>query len=221
MRIVTAGACVVVATACMGGCAILGFVANNVFPEKIKAAYRLPDRPTVIVVDDPLALLDDRAFLVQVAHGVGVELTQQRAVSQVIASERLVKLSARLGDEFGRMPIDHIGRELGAEQVVHVNIESVAVSHARMQLLCQVKVIDAVRGVRLFPASVLGPGGPTLRGAGRISVEIAHTAVADVRRGERVMVGRDLGRRVSVEVARLFVDYEVPMGDGRLDSTRS
>ena len=205
----------------LAGCAILGYVANNAFPDKVKAAYRLQDRPTVIVADDPSSLLDDHAFLLQVAHQVGEELTHRRALSQVIPSSRLVKLSTRLGEEFGRLPIDRVGQELGAEQVVHVNIESVAVSHTRMALQCQVKVIDAVNSIRLFPAPVALRDGPDTRSMGRISVQIVHATATDVRRGERVMVGRDLGHRVSVEVVRLFVDHELPKRSERLNTARS
>ena len=205
----------------MGGCPILGYVSHTIFPDQIKAAYELQDRPTVIVVDDPSALLNDQAFLQQVAHLVGVELVQRRVLSQVIPGARVVNLATRLGDEFGRMPIDRVGKELGAEQVLHVNVESIDVSHARMTLLCQVKVIDAAHSVRLFPTSAAGSSGATARSTGRISVQLVHATTADVRRGERVMVGRDLGRRVSIEVARLFADHEVPQSQEPLRTTSS
>ena len=199
-----------IAFAALGGCAVVGFFGNAIFPEKVKAVYRLADRSTAIVVDDPWNLLDDPALLYEIGHGISVELVSRHVLAQIVPAEKLVQLASRLGDEFDRMPMDRVGKEIGAEQVLHVNIQSVMVGQIRMNLVCQVRVIDVKRSARLFPAIVQRQGKTSPIAAGTITVELIHRPTSEMSPGTRLMANRELARRVSVEVARLFHDHERP-----------
>lgn len=200
----------VAAASAITGCAVLGYVGTNLMPEKVKAAYEMEQRPTIVVVDDPSGFLDDRGLVHKIAHGIGRELIDHKALKQVLPGTALVQMAARLGDEYARLPIDQIGTTLGAQQVLHVNIESVNVSQMQVILECRAKVIDAQRGSRLFPPT--GTGGPpaSARNGGLVRAEWNYQPVTELGAGARAELNRDLARRVSVEVARLFYDHELP-----------
>jgi len=192
------------------GCAVLGFFGYALFPDKVKAAYELEDRPTVIVVDDPSQVLEDHELLYEIGHGIGEQLMEHQVLRQIVPGEKLLRLEAKLGDEYSRLPIDQLGQDLGADQVVHTAIEKVMVSQVRITLVCQVKVIDARDSVRLFPSPNPPRPPASARDIGLVTTQLIYQPVSELGPGRREMVNREMARRVSVEVARLFYDYQVP-----------
>ena len=200
----------------LGGCAMIGYTAAAVFPEKVEAAHDLEDRTTVVIVDDPSTLIRDREILHLIAVHVGDDLLEEQVVSKTIGPRELAHLEDRVGEDYRRMPIDRVGKTVGAEQVIHVNIESIVVNDFRRTMVCRVKVIDAVRRVRLFPKRAGGMP-TTTRAAGWVSVEMEQPRVIEMDQRTRSLKQRELARQTATEVSRLFYTYKVsPQGDGRL-----
>ena len=68
-------------TVSLGGCAIIGFVGG--FFEKVPAQYKLPDKPTLVLVDDPNGRFGDGALAMYIANEVGNALATNKAVTDL------------------------------------------------------------------------------------------------------------------------------------------
>ena len=139
------------------GCQPAAFVAQ-VFtpPADVPAAYKLPDRPTVVFVDDREHKLPTLAVQSLLAGRIGDDFVEHRVVTQVISSSAINDLRHQHGD-FDDWAIDRIGSSVGAQQVVYVLIEQFQMTDAdgahRPTAVVRVKVVDATNGQRLFPAA--------------------------------------------------------------------
>jgi len=204
-----------------GACSVIGFTAAAVFPEKVKAAYALADRPTVVIVDDPSGLFHDRGIMNQIAVQVGDDLVAQAVLTVTVPPGALAQLEGRVGEAYKRMPIDSVGQAIGAEQVIHINIESIVVTAVRMTLVCRVKVIDAVRSERLFPGRSPTREKPTPRSVGLVTAEMVEQKIIDMDRRARALTQQELARRMSLTVSRLFYNYEVPIRNESFRNGRS
>ena len=206
---------------------IPGCIAADLFgalagDRKVPARHELADRPTLVFVEDPDDALGSRSLRHVVAANVGHHLVQKKVLSaEPVSPRRVSQLAEELGSEFDRLAIDEVGRRLGAEQVIHVLIESATLEyHAAMVLRprarAQVRVIDAVAGRRVFPA-VTGFQGPGAPPPGEpVTVQMQHRgSPEDQRRGRDPLLHRALAERLGLQVARLFFDHRLPeRGEG-------
>ena len=210
-------ACVVALVLLLGsaaGCEVFSWIAQGIAPGKVRAVYTLDaEMPTLVMVDDPDRKLGSRALAAMAATEAGYQLENEEAVQAVIPAQSLVPLMTRLGAEYAKTPIDRIGRELGADQVVHVFVERVVVTPeptiVRPKAVVRVKVIDAAAGKRLFPSTdqiTLSEGGEPVSPGYPLVVELFYRQRAD-RRGDEAAVRQELARRIGRDVARLFHDY--------------
>lgn len=196
-----------------GGCEIFGMAALMATGgDKVKAVYKLPNGRTAIIVDDPQKRLGSGVLTGVVASNIAHHLKQNDAISATIVPEKdVATLAARLGDEYATTPIDQLGRSLGAQQVIYVEVEQVTLLAApgayRPSALVELKVIDAENGVRLYPPPppIDEPGVPS-RGRS-VTVQMAHRGIDRESRGADAMMGRVLAERIGLEVARMFYDY--------------
>ena len=148
---------------CSVGCNVLGFAAQ-VFPQKVKAIYRLEPRTTVVLTDDPANHLGEPALSRSISEQVGSALAENDAAGPIVSVERVDALSVSLGTDWDRVGIDQVGRALGAELVVHVHVDSARVfpqpGLLQPTATVLVKVIDVTHRKRLFPASAAGGDRP-------------------------------------------------------------
>ncbi len=206
---------VILVTLCAAtGCQAVAYVAYVFFPKKTKARHQLADTTTAVLVDDPSHLLGDRTLSVHMANHVGFHLTQQGILSQahLVPPGHIYELAGRLGDQFARTPVDQVGRQLKASQVIHVYVTSVSHDQEpgliRPTATLQVKVIDAVEGKRLFP-----PTGPdhTFSGTshphGTVVATMRHRPVDNESPLAVRQVRKLLTERAGLEVARVFFDH--------------
>jgi hypothetical protein len=197
------------------GCAVAGYLGHALFEPKIKAAHTLADRPTLVIVDDPRDLLHDASLLHEMAHGIGRELENRHVLKQVVSGRDLADLESRMAAEYRLMPIDRIGSSLGAEQVLHVNVDNVEAGYGRITLSCRVRVFDVEEARQLFPAGA-GSVDATAASMGLVRVAMPFDAVTTAAPGASTLRRRALGERVSISVARLFHDHEPPSQDASL-----
>ncbi len=198
--------------AVLGGCNIVGFVAR-VFTPKVKARYQLPDRPTLILVDDPANLLGDTTHASQIAHHVGFHLKQEELLlpDHIISPRDLYDLAVRLGDDYPHTPIDRIGREVAAQQVVYILVKAVGFGDdpgiIRPAAQVRVKVIDAARGSRLFPALMTEGQEPSSLRDYPVAVKLPYTSIKEDWRSTVRQVTPRLAQRIARDVSRLFYDH--------------
>ena len=135
--------------------------------------------------------------------------------TQFVPVQRLNALVAEMGDEYEHTAIDRIGRDPGAEQVVHVNVDSLSTGSdpgmLRPVATVTVKVIDAVEGKRLFPVPRPAEGPRGLR----LTVRSNYRRADNETRGDLVMVVQALAQMVGRDVAYLFYDHR-PRQPGQL-----
>lgn len=183
--------------------------------DRVDAQYALPDRPTVVFVDDPENKLPDRALRRIIGDKVAQELMVRKLVTTTISSADALAVSGR--ERYGRkMAIDAIGRAVGAEQVVFVDMQAFSLSPEgitpRPSGACYVKVIDVTNRERLFPIDDGGfpssSGYPVQVAMREVSLERYRTT------SSRRQIREQLANEIADQIAKVFYRH-VPRELGR------
>ncbi len=203
------------------GCEAFGYMASALENKKKPPVYKLPKRATLVLVDDPADELRDPQLLQVVAARAAANLKEAGVVTKVIDPAEVVALQKKKGSEFLKMPVDRIGRELGAEQVIHAHIRAASVTGEpgmlRPVASIWVKVIDVNERKRLFPPSAKTagePDGPATEGAHVLTVSLRLKTAAGIDPVRAVESMRQtLANRIGAEVARLFYEHDPDPAD--------
>lgn len=194
------------AVALAAGCQAPAYVLSNVLPRpKIPAVFEPPDQPTVVLVDDPHHLLPNVQLVSLIAGRAGDDLKENDVISQVVPHTLVADLRAREAD-FGRWPIDRVGKNVGAKQVIYVLIEGYDMLETdtsaiyRPTAAVRVKIIDVATGRRLFPQSD-SLGYP-------VTVQKYYRDAHDVGVGDNAIMARQLADRVGEDIALLFYEHK-------------
>lgn len=140
----------------LGGCELPGFFADNFMPRpKIPAAYKPLDRTTVVMVDDPRGLLPSGQYANLIAERISRDLQTHKALTRVLRPQELWDLRHQHRD-FADWPVDKVGREVGAEQVLYVVVDGFDFAGDtndmyRPNAAARVKFVESQSGRRLFP----------------------------------------------------------------------
>jgi hypothetical protein len=194
----------------LSGCNVVGALASRVAPAPmIPAAFPLPAKPTVIVVENyhnPASLrLESDAM----ARAVAIQLTDH-GVGPIIDPGKLENLRQRDTTAYRSMPLDAIARAVGAEQVIYVNLERLElVEHLASEAPggeaeARVRVVDAETGDALWPLDAAGGQSVT------VSID-PQRVTADAPNGA---VERMLHDALAVEIGKLFHDWQGESVDG-------
>ncbi len=207
--------------AASSGCEAIGYVASAFEDKKKPAVYNLPKRATLILVDDPAGELRDPQLLQIVAARATTDLKASGVVPKLIEPAEVVALQLKLGKDFLKMPVDRIGRELGADQVIHAHVRAASVTGEPGTLKpvasIWVKVIDVTDRRRLFPPSAQKAGEPdkaASEGAYVLTVSIRLKTAAGIDPSRAVeQMRQTLANRIGSELARLFYAAEPDAAD--------
>ncbi|MBI1370802.1 MAG: hypothetical protein GC162_19385 [Planctomycetes bacterium] len=194
-----------------GGCEVGSFVATNVLPRpKIPAVFELPKQSTVVMVDDPHRLIPNATLAPVIAANIGADLKKNEVVSEVIAPNLIEDL--RVNEQnFSNWPIDKIGKQVGAKQVIYIMVEGFDLTESqaiyRPTAAVRVKVIDVETGRRLFPQGD-NLGYP-------VSVQKYYKNMQGATDGTDLVLARGLAQRVAEDVGKLFYEHkEREVGSG-------
>ncbi|TVQ50913.1 MAG: hypothetical protein EA377_13615 [Phycisphaerales bacterium] len=206
------------------GCNIVGPVAAVVAgPGSIEAEYRLEDRPTVVFVDDRKNTMNPIALRRVIADRVTEELMRRNLVTQMISPTDAMNYAAAHDSAKNVIPVDVVGRAVGAEQVIFIEMlgfaDQTAEQRSRGVASFQVRVIDVENRERLFPTSGNGEGNFGSSAPARflnantrdISPEMLQS------RALRTQVREMLANEVGDRVAKLFYKHEARDLGGRLE----
>lgn len=204
-----------IALGSLGGCEGIAFL-SALGGEKVKAAYPLADRPTLVLVEDPNQRLGNPALTSVIGANASHLLLSEEVLAKAnrVPQKAIGELQVRLGTDYGKTPIDQIGRLLEAEQVIHVVVQSVSLETApgvyRPTAVVDVKLIDAAEGKRLYPGTsqFADPAVPAM--GHPIKVETTVRTAGTGGRGVRAVLARELAEEVGQSVARLFFDHKRP-----------
>ena len=192
-------AAILAAAALSSGCHIIWVALEKTFPkERVPARFKLPANKTVLVfpddLDNPLSYPPVKRRLSQKLSAV---LEHENIAAKTIPYDRLIELKSN-EPEFNLMSILKIGRKLGADLVIYVNIEQFTLKDNpvdtlwRGRLAGRVKVVDVLKG-RIWPEE--SAGYPV-----RVNAPLAESH-SDTFGGE---LAKKLAEDFAVEVAQLF-----------------
>lgn len=202
-----------VTSTALGGCQI-GALLLGATGERVKAEYKLPDRTTLVMVEDPDEHLGDPSLTGVVARKVENQLEEYKAFDEgaIVPQQALREVANELGDDYARAPIDRIGRLADAEQVIHVAVRSVrmmrAVNVYEPTASVEVKLIDTTNSRRLFPeAGSFESGGEPV--PGHVVTSSLEVSTADrPDQGTVTVLSRQLAERIGRDVARVFHHWQ-------------
>lgn len=203
-------------TVLLAGCQSVGFFSQVLFPEKTVAVFDLPPVKTAILVDDTNNQLGNPTHTGVIAQRMFFDLVQGKKLTpeQVIDYQYVRDLEAKLGTDFERTPVDQIGKMLGADQVIHVNIDFVQMSVQpgiiEPKAIVTLKVIDVNKSERLFP-----PPSPvtnidsleTSKRGYRITVELPRKVMMEVDDSTQNLLLRTLSEQIGYQAARVFYTH--------------
>lgn len=207
MRRLALSMLVAIATGGLASCNILVPAAFIFAPEPmVEPAYELPDRSTVVFVDDRQNLVTPTSLRRIIGNRVSQDLMVEEAVTTTIDASD-AEAFARVNDTDGApMAIDAIGRAVGADVVIYVEMvefrDRTDPYQPKPRASCRVRVIDAVNRTRLFPdPSASEP-------SQLVQVELPAMNPDDLRsRAARNQVGELLANRLGQQAGRLFYEW--------------
>lgn len=190
----------------LAGCNIAGpAYAIAAGPPKKPAEYELQDRPTLVFVDDRENALSRRNLRRQIADRVSEDLMVEGVVTRTI-SPRDGLAVAHAETHHEPMAIDEIGRSVGADQVIYIEMLAFALSADGTAPVpaarCAIKVIDVQHREKLFPRPGAGdearvmdiPGAP-------VSMDLYQSNAT------RRQIEDMLAEVVGVEIAKVFYEH--------------
>lgn len=185
------------------GCVGLAFI-HQAFNTTTDAEYTLEDRPTLVLVEDSSKALIDSNLPSYIAGLISGALIQNEVVKKTIPTERVTEYATKLGDVYRNTPLDQIGRDLGAAQVIYVNVTRAELNAdpgiVKPVAVAEVRVVDTAKGTRLWPVA------PVVNRT--IKVELKPRPLSSENdRGEILVLRREVAQRLARDVGRLFYEF--------------
>ena len=194
-QVLPAAALVAMAAPLMVGCAVVGYTATILQPpKKVKAKFDLPkDGRTLVFVDDAGHETAYEGIKRELTEHLNRALNGKELVKETVPYEELSNL--RLATpEFNRLAIGEVGRRLGAELVIYVEITRFSLKdtdadvmwNGRLEVAVAVKRVgqgwlwpkDRVGGYPVEPV-VREPAASTSEGYGRRLAAVLAATMAD------------------------------------------
>ncbi len=202
---------------CMaGGCQYPAYVLDSFFPAYQKPLCELATVRTAILVDDTNKQLGDPALTGTIAERVGHDLIHQKVLKegQSVSYREIRKIQARLGDAFDQTPLDQIGTQLNASQMIHVNIDQIQLGSQmgilNPQAIITIKVMDIHQGIRIFPPISAARDIDAIAASSqgyRLVVKLPRVVQMDLDTGTHRMLMRQLANEIGIAVAKLFYKH--------------
>jgi hypothetical protein len=195
------------------GCTALGVAAYKLHgPPKVPAEYVPQQRPMLVLVENYQHQSSVHAHADLLGRMLVKEL-EARKIAPLVSLDRLQALRDARPDAFRTMSMSSIGRAVGAEQVLYVQLRNSDVAPVAGgdaltgQTSASVKVVDVATGDTLWPTDATVETGYPVAAASQLGTRNGGN-VQDVR--QRMYVD------LSHQIARLFYkwqpDEEVPEG---------
>jgi hypothetical protein len=187
-------------------------------PPTRDAEYRLGDRPTVVFVEDRANVLQRSSLRRVIGEKASEALMENKVVTRTISPQDALALARRETHD-QPLAMDEIGRAVGAEQVVFVEMLSFHLSpdgySPQPAASCRVKVIDVPNRQRLFPGAESDSEWRILNVAAGEAPSSMYRDQAARRRLQDM-----LADEVGDQVARLFYKHTPREVGERLDPAR-
>ena len=180
-------------------------------PPKAPAAFELPSKRTVVIVDDKINRMPRVALRVGIGDSVGTHLLENNVVPETITTRDAVALIRRMDTASKPISIQRICESLGAEQVVYVEIDDFNLSGGRdeggPEAVALIKVLDITNGSRLWPTA----GSEAVQS----SLQDINPSLISTSAGRREVEDK-LAEKLGEDIAKLFYAHERRELGGRL-----
>jgi hypothetical protein len=194
----------------LGGCDALGVAAYKLHgPPKVPAKYVPRQAPTLVLVENYQHQSSAAAHADILAQLLATTFTDKK-IAPMVPQEKLVELRDARGEAFKKMSISAIGREVGAAQVVYVQLRRSDVTPLSGgagggdalggQADATVKVIDVASGDTMWPTDVAAEAGYPVAAATKMGASSRGGSVNDVRRKMYV--------ELCDQIAKLFYKWQ-------------
>jgi hypothetical protein len=216
--LVCAGLGAAVALSALASCNIITPVAYAIEgPGQIDAEYTLPDKKTVVFVDDPRNILPRTALRTAIGDAVSFDLMNRELLTSTVATRDAIAIARQGsgGSADKLMSIEAIGRALDASQVIHIQPEIFDLAGRsdsqglRPTAKVVVKVIDIDLQTRVYPSEHTLPRGREVTA----TIREADQSVLRTRAG-RSQIEEELARKIASQVGKLFYQHDrVDLGE--------
>ncbi len=188
-----------------GGCNLVGAGAYIIHgPEKQPAEYVLPQKMTVVFIDDRANVFPRSRLIQQAALRATNELLKvAKVVPGALDPSTITREAAR--EATGRlMAIDEIGRKVNAEVVIYAVPRTFSLADERGTIptcILDVKVVDCQTGERLWPAA-------TEAEYHSLTVELAYKSPLRYEDERLEELQQKLADVTGLRLAQLFYQHE-------------
>src|SRR5687767_8528039 len=141
----------------LAGCDVFGSVAYKVVgPPKVAAVYTPAQEPMLVLVENFQHPSDAYADVEMLARTLYAEIERLK-IAPLVPMEKLYELRTTRAGDYQKMSIAAIGRELGAKQVLYVDLQQASVEaptggdRIRGRAAVSVRVVDATTGSSRWP----------------------------------------------------------------------
>ena len=195
--------------AILSGCGpIIGqFTGRRSETVEVKAKYELHADNLLILVDSPADVASSSRLRVALSSGLEREIKLYGLAESVVPASRLSALRSSR-EEFGKVAIEQIGRELRAQQVLYVEIidfqlDTLLDKSAGQGLMRgRIKIFDVVQNRRVWPKTE--PSGHEVT----VRMGLGEARGTDYQRD----FTEELCKRMVMKVVNLFRDHKEPRG---------
>jgi hypothetical protein len=205
----TFAAVLIALSALVVGCNIVLPVAYIVEgPGTIDAQYTLPDRKTLVYIDDRANIVNPTTLRAIIAETTTQLLMEKAKITSTLNPRDAIALVSRSDRNSELLSIQDIGEMAGAEQIVYVEMYAFAPSPdgytPQPYASCQVRVIDITNRTRLFPdpANQETPSVQVTARTPAVNPEVFNSRASALKAYQvlAVMTGE--------EIAKLFYEHE-------------
>lgn len=206
----------------LGGCNIIGYASQAAAPtDKIQAKYNLPDKATLIVIDDPRNLVTSPSTLRRIASATRsvLEIEEVIVLGGFVGQDELAGYREELGDRYNRTSLAALGIHLNAKQVIHAEVTGFQMELGgnviRPGIGLNVKVFDIDERARTFPQGKDPATGVDLGSSAYALQSQLRARDISGQSASRSIAVRELADQAGRDIARLFFDWRMPeIGSG-------
>jgi hypothetical protein len=180
-----------------GGCGAAGVLAYKLYgPPKVPAQYVPHKTPMLVLVENYEHQSSVNSHADLLAQMLVKEIGE-RKIAPLVPLERLQELRDARPNEFPTMSMASIGREVGAEQILYVQLHRSDVTPMSGgdaltgQTAASVKVVDVASGDTLWPGGVAAEAGYPVSAATKLGTDNGAN-VADVRQRMYAQLSHDI-----------------------------
>lgn len=194
-------------------------------PEKVNAKFDLPDKPTLVVIDDWDGLVNNETQMRRIALSVRAALEAENVVTKgFVGQDELAAIREELGPSYRQTSLALLGAKLGARQVISAQVVGYQMSTAgsviRPTITLHVKVVDVDERARVFPPLIDRDTG--VDSGAKVFPVVSRMKMRDTagQSAARSIAARDLADQAGRDIGRLFFDWRKRKPGTNMESER-